>query len=57
MPLAVECHGELTTGAVVADRRRRRPRTGAAAEACLDVDVARFHQLFRTRVLGGPREV
>jgi purine nucleosidase/pyrimidine-specific ribonucleoside hydrolase len=60
MPLAVECHGELTTGALVADRRRRRRTEGDAAAAtavCLDVDVARFHRLFHTRVLGDAREV
>lgn len=50
LALAVERQGELTAGMVVADLRRR-SRAKPTATVCQEVDVARFMQLFCTRVL------
>ncbi len=55
LPLEVECRGELATGMIVADRRRR-PRAGRRVQVCTGVDVERFTRLFRERVLDEPPE-
>jgi purine nucleosidase len=50
MALAVETRGELTTGMVVADRRRGFLAT-PTARVCVDVEAERFLRLFTERVL------
>jgi purine nucleosidase len=48
--VAVERRGELTAGMAVADFRRRSKATPTAT-VCQEVDVARFMQLFDSRIL------
>ncbi len=50
MPVAVERRGELTAGMSVADLRRR-SHAAPTATVCLQVEAARFLDLFRQRVL------
>lgn len=52
LPVQVETQGEWTTGMTVADRRPMRPelKTPANANVALEVDGARFLDLFLTRM-------
>ncbi|HWU39783.1 MAG TPA: nucleoside hydrolase [Candidatus Acidoferrum sp.] len=50
MALAIERRGELTSGMVVADLRRR-SRGIPNASVCMEVEAARFLQVFTQRVL------
>ena len=50
MALAIEGRGELTSGMVVADLRRR-SRGIPNASVCMEVEAARFLQVFTQRVL------
>ena len=50
MAVAIERRGELTAGMAVADLRRR-SHTAPTATVCVEVETARFLDLFRRRVL------
>jgi purine nucleosidase len=51
MAVAVERRGELTAGMAVVDLRKR-SRPAPTATVCVEVEAARFLDLFRRRVLG-----